>query len=141
MSSLRHLAMHLLSLPFGLALSYAQCSVDTVLVRGRVENPPSTYQVRVQLFYAKDQPGESAEATLQSEAFRIPVEFLTQSTKPLLANLHPKCDRKPKTVVVTLRAGSEQHDQVTLDLTKDFDHIDPTAFTARSEIILNKPHE
>ncbi len=40
--------------------------------------------------------------TLEDESFRIQIPFLTQSRGPVLGIGNPKCDRKPKTVVVTL---------------------------------------
>jgi hypothetical protein len=128
------------AIPMTIAFVHAQCPVNTVMVRGRVENPKPNSKIQVQLVYAKQQPAESAEANLEGQSFRIPVEFLTQSSKPLLANLHAKCDRKPKTVVVTLLSGDHQSDQISLDLLKDFDHLDASAYTLRQEIILKNQH-
>jgi hypothetical protein len=88
--------------------AHAQCPVLTIIVKGRVDTPAPNSRVRVQLSYPKQQSGESAEATLKDESFRLPIEFLSQSSKPLLTNLKPKCDRKPSTVIVTLFAGNEQ---------------------------------
>lgn len=141
MSPLRRIAIQFLALLFSVTFLQAQCSVDRVLIRGRVEHPTPKSRVRALLLYPNDQPGESAETNLTTESFRIPIEFLTQNKKPLLANLHAKCDRKPKAVVVTLREGDKELDQVTLDLAKDFDNFDPTAYTLRSEIVLKKPNE
>jgi hypothetical protein len=117
----------------------AQCPVNTVMVRGRVENPQSNSRIQVQLLYPK-QPGESAETNLENNSFRIPVEFLTQSSKPLFKDIHAKCDRKPKTVVVTLLSGDQQADQVSLDLLKDFDHLDASAYTLRQGLVLKNQH-
>jgi hypothetical protein len=117
----------------------AQCSVDTVIVQGRVEHAPPNASVRVRLVYPKDQLGESAEATVENEAFSIPVEFLTQSRRPvLIGSLAEKCDRKPKTVVVTLvqRDHDREYDRVSLELAKDFKMIDKSAYSLRSEIVL-----
>ena len=138
--SSRKLFVQLFTLSIGAALVHAQCPVNTVMVRGRVENPQQNSKVQVQLLYAKQQPGETAVATLQDASFRIPVEFLTQSSKPLFANLHAKCDRKPKTVVVTLLSRDQQSDEVSLDLVKDFDHMDASAYTPRQEIVLKGEH-
>jgi hypothetical protein len=140
MSSRKLLVQLFFTLSIGTAIARAQCPVNTVMVRGRVENLQQSSKVQVQLIYAKQQPGESAVATLQDVSFRIPVEFLTQNSKPLFANLHAKCDRKPKTVVVTLLAGDQQSDQVSLDLLKDFDHLDVSAYTLRQEIVLKSQH-
>lgn len=135
--SSRNLFIHLFcTTSIGVALAHAQCPVNTVIVRGQVESPQANAKVQVHLLYSKQQPGESAEANLDGGSFRIPIEFLTQSSKPLLANLHAKCDRKPKTVVVTLLTGDQQSDQVSLDLLKDFDHLDASAYTPRQEIVL-----
>lgn len=52
-----------------------------------------------------------------------------------------KCDRKPKTVVVTLLRGgqNQEYERVSLDLTKDFKMADPSAYTLPTEIVLNGP--
>ena len=49
----------------------AQCPVDTVIVKGRVEHPitRSDYRVRVQLVYPKHKPGESGEVTVEDANF------------------------------------------------------------------------
>jgi len=41
------------------AFAPAGCSVDVVMVRGRVDHPPSDAKVRVQLVYSGDVAGES----------------------------------------------------------------------------------
>jgi len=47
--------------------------------------------------------GESGDVTVEGGSFRIQIPFLTQSRAPvLIGTLLEKCDRKPKTVVVTL---------------------------------------
>ncbi|HVN19271.1 MAG TPA: hypothetical protein VMU05_10875, partial [Dongiaceae bacterium] len=71
----------------GFAIAHAQCPVDTVIVKGRVEQAPHNSRVRAQLIFGKDQPGASAEASLENGAFRLPIEFLTQSSHPILTNL------------------------------------------------------
>jgi len=128
------------TLPFILlassAIACAQCPVNTVMVKGRVENPPRDSKVRVQLVYAKDQPGESAETTVENGTFRLPVEFLTQSSRPLLKNLKPKCDRKPLDVIIKLLEGDQERFEVTLKFAHAFTMPDPTAYTPRSEIVL-----
>ena len=60
----------------------------------------------------------------------------------LMGSLLEKCDRKPKTMVVTLLQGdqNQEYDRVSLDLTKDFKMADPSAYTLRTEIVLNGPH-
>lgn len=118
------------------AAAHAQCPVNTIILKGRVETPAPNSRVRVQLSYPKQQSGESAGATLQDGSFRLPVEFLTQSSKPFLRNLKPKCDRKPIAVLVTLLAGDEEKNQITLGFPRDFTLIDASAYAPRSEIVL-----
>jgi hypothetical protein len=118
------------------AAAHAQCPVHTIILKGRVDTLTPNSRVKVHLSYPKQQSGESAGATLQDESFRIPIEFLTQSSRPLLTNLKPKCDRKPNAVVVTLLGGNEEKQQITLDFPRDFTMIDASAYTPRSEIIL-----
>ena len=84
------------------ALSHALCSVDVVIVNGRVEHAPRNASVRVQLVYPKQKKGELGETTLEGGSFLMQIPFLTQSHAPMLmGNLLEKCDRKPETVVVT----------------------------------------
>jgi len=115
----------------------AGCSVDTVIVRGEVKHAPRNAKVRVQLIFAKEQLGDSGETTIENDTFSVPIEFLTQSRKPVLMGLREKCDRKPKTVVITLVEGDQEYDQVSLDFAKDFQITDPTAYTLRSKLVLN----
>jgi hypothetical protein len=125
--------------------AFSQCSVDVVVVKGRVENAPSKGIVRVQLVYPKQKQemGESGDVTVEGGSFRIQIPFLTQSRAPGLLGIREKCDRKPKTVVVTLlKAGQErdhEYDRVSLDLAKDFKMADPSAYALRSEILLYGP--
>ena len=115
-----------------------ECPVDTVIVKGRVEHAPPKAKVRVELVYAKEQVGDSGEATLENDTFSIPIEFLTLSRRPVfMGSLREKCDRKPKTVVVTLVEGDQTLDRVSLDFAKDFLMEDPTSYTLRSEVLLN----
>lgn len=114
----------------------AQCPVDTIIVKGRVENAPPDAKVQVRLVYAKDKPGESVQTTVADGNFRMSVEFLTQSSRPLLANLKPKCERKPRSVVFTLFEGDQQRDELTLDFPHDFRMTDPTAYSPQSDVVL-----
>lgn len=120
-------------------IAHAQCSINVVMVKGRVEHAPQRAKVRVQLVYSKEQPGESAEVTVENGTFRIPIKFLTQSSRPLLSNLQAKCNRKPKTVVVTLVENDQEYDRLSLDLAKDFKLADASAYTLRSEVVLTGP--
>ena len=120
-------------------LSHAQCSVDVVIVNGRVEHAPRDASVRVQLVYPKQEKGELGETTLEGSSFRMQISFLTQSSRPLLTNLPAKCHRKPETVVVTLVEGDQEYDQVSLDLARDFKLADSSAYAPRSEIVLQGP--
>jgi len=117
----------------------ALCSVDVVIVRGRVDHAPSNAKVRVQLVYPRDATGESGEGTIENGAFSIPIEFLTQSRRPVVNGILEKCKRRPKTVIVTLVESDREHeyDRVTLDFAKDFKMADPSAYTLRSELVLN----
>ncbi len=118
------------------AVAFAQCPIDTIVVKGRVENPAPGSKVRIQLFYANDQPGPSAEAEPENGKFHLPIEFLTQSTRPLLSNIKPKCNRKPRIVVIKWIERNEEHAEVTLGFPKDFKQTDPTAYTPQSEVVL-----
>jgi hypothetical protein len=122
------------------AFARAECPVDVVIVKGRVQNAPPNARVHVHLVYSKEQRGESGEVTVDNGKFSLPIEFLTQSRRAVLVgNLGEKCDRKPKSVVVTLAEGDQEYDRVSLDLAKDFKVSDPTAYTVRSEVVLNVP--
>jgi hypothetical protein len=119
--------------------AHAECPVNVVIVKGRVENAPRNVRVRVHLAYSKEQRGESGEVTMDNGTFSLPIEFLTQSRRAVLIGLGEKCDRKPKTVVITLVEGDQEYDRVSLDLAKDFKMSDPTAYSLRSEVVLNRP--
>src|ERR1700682_4422774 len=106
--------------------AFSQCSVDVVVVKGRVENAPRKGLVRVQLVYPKQKQkmGESGDVTVEGGSFRSQIPFLTQSRAPvLIGNLLEKCDRKPKTVFVTLveadQESEREYDRVSLDLARD----------------------
>src|ERR1700680_1937030 len=119
------------------AFSHASCAFDVVIVNGRVEEAPPKSSVRVQLIYPNQKSGESGEVTVDAESFRIQIPFFTQSRAPILNSLGGKCDRKPKTVVVTLIDADQEYDRVSLDLAQDFIMTDPSAYTLRSEIVLH----
>jgi hypothetical protein len=59
----------------------------------------------------------------------------TQSS--LFTNLPKRCGRKPQTVVITLINGNQKSDEVSLDFVKDFRMVDASAYTLRSEVVLN----
>jgi hypothetical protein len=123
----------------GCGVARAMCSVDVVMVRGRVENAPSDAKVRVQLVYPKDVAGESGSVTVEDGRFSIPIDFLTQSRRPVINGILEKCGRRPKTVIVTLVGSDEgrEYDRVSLDFAKDFRMSDPTAYALRAELVLN----
>src|SRR2546426_1299033 len=104
----------------GCSIALAQCPIDTVIVKGRLEHAPRDAKVRVQLVYPKDLPGESGETSVENGTFSIPIEFLTLSKRPLLRNLPERCNRKPRTVNVTLIGADQEYDPVSLDFAKDF---------------------
>ena len=126
---------NLLACTFLIAAAHAQCPVHTIILKGHVENPTPNTRVRAQLSYSKPQSGESAETTLDNGSFHLPVEFLTQSTKPFLRNVKPKCDRKPAEVVITLFTGDAQKDQLTLAFPRDFTMTDASAYAPNAEIV------
>jgi hypothetical protein len=118
---------------------HAQCPVNTVIVKGRVvENANAHSKVRVQLVYPKEKPGEAGEVTLEDGAFQISIEFVTVQSS-IFSNLPKRCGRKPKTVVITLLENDQQSDQVFLDFAKNFKMTDASAYTLRSEVVLNGP--
>ncbi len=124
-------------------LAYPMCSVDVVMVRGRVDHAPDNAIVRVQLIYARDVAADSGDVTVENGKFSIPIEFLTQSRRPLVNDLMEKCNRRPKTVIVTLvdRAQNHEYDRVSLDFAKDFKMADlGTYYTLRSELVLDGSH-
>lgn len=116
---------------------HAQCPVDTIIVKGRVEHATanSGYRVRVQLVYPKHKPGEAGEATVEGAVFQIPIEFVTEQSS-FFRNLPKRCGRKPQTVVITLLRGDQTSDEVYLDFTKSFGMSDASAYTLRSELVL-----
>jgi hypothetical protein len=123
------------------AFSHAECSIDTIIVNGRVEHPPRKGVVKVQLIYPKDKIGESGDVTVEDGSFRIPILFFTQSRAPFLNGIIPpeKCNRKPKTIVVSLVANDQEYDRISLDMAKDFKKIELSAYALRSEILLHGP--
>jgi hypothetical protein len=124
-------------------LAHAGCGTDVVIIKGRVEHPSHSAIVRVQLVYRNQRLGESGEVTLDHEKFTIQIPFLTQSRAPLLiGSFRQKCERKPKTVVVTLLESDQdrEYDRVSLNLIQDFKMADPSAYTLKSEIVLSAIH-
>jgi hypothetical protein len=123
--------------------SHAECSIDTIIVNGRVEHAPRKGIVKVQLIYPKDKIGESGDVIFEDEAFRIPILFSTQSRAHahfLNESLPPdKCTRKPSTIVVSLMANDREYDRISLDMTKDFKRIELSTYGLRSEIVLRGP--
>jgi hypothetical protein len=123
----------------GLTLSVCalgQCPIDSILIKGRVENAKPQSTVRVQLVFSKHKPGESGEVTVEEGAFQIPIEFVTEQSS-IFTNLPTRCGRKPKTVVITLLENNQQTEQVFLDFAKNFKLADPSAYALRSPVVLN----
>jgi hypothetical protein len=119
-------------------VGHAQCPVDTIIVKGHVEHSAATkdYGVRVQLVYPKHKPGESGEVTVEDGNFRIPLEFVTEQSS-LFSNLPKRCGRKPQMVMVSLLSGEEKSDEASLDFARAFRMVDASAYTLRSELVLN----
>jgi hypothetical protein len=125
----------------------AQCPVDSVMIKGRVEHLPRNASVRVQLMYAKDKRGEgrrgeSAEAILDGATFTIPVEFVTNDRRTAM-NFNPRCEHKPQTVVITLQESGasaddvREYDHVSLDFPHDFKTDDSKHYIVRTEVVLD----
>ena len=119
--------------------AHTLCSVDEVIVKGRVDHVPSNARVRVQLIYAKGVLGESGDVTIEEGQFSIPIQFLTQLRGPVINGAFEKCGRRPKTVIVTLTESdkSREYDSVSLDFAKDFKMADSGTYTLRSQLLLN----
>lgn len=135
----------------------AQCPVNSVVIKGRVEHPPRNASVRVLLLYPPDtrkkyptgtgmenhsRPGESAEAILDGDAFTIPIEFLTNDSRTEMT-FSAKCNRRPQTVVVTLKRGDssdndQDYDRVSLDFPREFKSDDSRHYVLRSDLVLNR---
>jgi hypothetical protein len=138
MSDVTNTLIRILSTSLALCvIARAQCHVDTVIIKGRVVETANAHsKVRVQLVYPKEKPGESGEVTVEDGAFQIPIEFVTMQSS-ILTNLPKRCGRKPKTVGITLLENDQESDQVFLDFAKNFKMADASAYTLRSEVVLN----
>jgi hypothetical protein len=138
MSDVTNTLIRILSTSLALCvIARAQCPVDTVIIKGRVVETANAHsKVRVQLVYPKKRPGESGEVTVEGGAFQLPIEFVTMQSS-ILTNLPKRCGRKPKTVVITLLENDQESDQVFLDFAKNFKMADASAYTLRSEVVLN----
>jgi hypothetical protein len=123
-------------------VSNASCPVDTIIIKGRVDSAPRNASVHVQLVYANNKPGESAEATVQDdETFSVPLEFVTQSRGPIVDGIGGKCERRPQSVLISfMRDGGEKAaDEISLIFPRDFKMVDASAYASRSQIVLNRP--
>jgi hypothetical protein len=120
-------------------LTVAECPVDEVMVKGRVENRPDKGRVRVELVYSNHTPGDSGDTTLDGARFKLPVDFLTQIRSRWGMGMGGRCGRRPKTVVVTLigDTAATEYDRVLLDFSKDFVAADPSTFIVRVDVVLN----
>jgi hypothetical protein len=122
--------------------SYAACPTAFVIVKGHVENAPHNSIVRVQLVYLRQQTQQvedSSDMTLESGTFTIKVPFYTQSRGPVVNGQFEKCNRKPKTVIVSLLQDDHEYDRVSSDFARDFTMPYPGAYALRSEIVLHGP--
>lgn len=117
--------------------TFAQCPVDTVMIRGRVENAPPNARIRVRLVYAKQRGGDAGETGLENGKFSIPLQFITKSSAPIRDGFFVRCKRKPESVTISLLGDDgRESDHVSLDFKKDFVSIDPSAYAPKSEIVL-----
>ncbi|HUK47752.1 MAG TPA: hypothetical protein VLW06_09175 [Terriglobales bacterium] len=115
----------------------AMCPVGEVIVRGRVVNPPNDAKVLVQLVYANNVVGESGDTTLDNDKFSLPLDFLTESRRPIIDGSFGKCARRPTTVVVKLLDNRNQsYDSVSLDFAKDFKQVYQDTYALKSELVL-----
>ena len=123
------------------AFAQPLCPVDEVVVRGRIDRPPRNAEVRVQLVYTNDKPGESGDITPETDKFSLPVEFLTQSREPIVNGSFGKCGRKPITVIVTLldSEGKREYDRISFNFAKDFKMIDSSTYVLKSNVLLKGP--
>jgi hypothetical protein len=141
--------------PAATSFASSSCGTEVVILKGRVESPSRNASVRVQLLYAKkqkqeqlgkqqqEQVGEAGEVTVENGRFTIQIPFLTEYREPVIfAEFRNKCDRKPKTVAITLLEGdqNEERDRISLDMAKDFIKADATAYTPRLDIVLRDFH-
>jgi hypothetical protein len=120
-------------------LANTLCSVDEVIVSGRVDRAPNNARVRVQLIYSKSVSGESGDVTVENGQFSIPIQFLTQSRGPVINGYFEKCARRPKTVIVKLTNSDQSHEYgtVSLDFAKDFKTTGSDTYTLRSQLLLD----
>jgi len=135
-NTLRSLTVVLIACSF----THAVCSVAVVTVRGRADHAPDNAIVRVQLVYPGDAVEDSGDVTVANGRFSVPIDFLTQSRKPIVNGFGEKCNRKPKTVIVTLVEAGQNHeyDRVCLDFAKDFKMADLSPYyTLKSELVLD----
>jgi hypothetical protein len=136
----KNLIRVLCTIPISLTLAHAQCPVHRVVLRGHIASPAPKSTIHVQLIYQDKKPGEAADLIPEGDSFRIPIEFLTQSSRPLLQNLPARCGRKPQQVVVSLLVGDQERDSVLLKFPADFDQTDPSDYLVRSEVVLRDSH-
>lgn len=124
-----------------LALAQAICPVDELQIKGRVDHAPANARVRVALIYGKDTVGESSDITVNGDEFRLSVDFLTQSRKPIVNGSFEKCKRRPASVVVTLvnSEGTHEYDRATFDFARDFTMANPTMYALKPEVFLRGP--
>ena len=123
------------------ASAQSLCPVNEVIVSGRIDHLPRNADVRVQLFYAKDKPGESGDITPETERFRLPVDFLTQAREPIINGSFGRCGRRPIKVIVTLLDDERkrQYDCISLDFANDFKRIDSSRYVLKSDVRLKGP--
>jgi hypothetical protein len=121
----------------------AECPVDEVVVKGRIEHPPSNANVLVQLVFAKNTNRDSSDITPETNKFRVPLTFFTQSRKPIVEGTFGKCGRKPFTIIVILRdrERNREYDRITLDFKKDFKMVDSTTYLIKSDVVLKGPQQ
>jgi hypothetical protein len=119
-------------------LARAMCPIDMVIIKGRIEHIPPNARVRAQLLFGPHKiVGDVGETIPDGSDFKIPIDFVTQSRRPLVDGLGEKCGRKPEAVVVILLGGdpAREYEHVTLDLHDDFREVPPGTYALKSEIV------
>jgi len=120
-----------------LAFSHAVCPVDEVHIQGRVDHPPINARVRVVLIYGQHVVGESSDIAIDRNEFRLAVDFLTQSRKPIVNGSFEKCKRRPTSVIVSLiDSDTHEYDRAVFDFVRDFTRADRTVWVLRPEVLL-----
>ena len=86
-----------------------------------------------------EQIEDSSDMSLEGGTYTIKVPYYTQSRGPVVNGQFGKCNRKPKTVIVSLVQDDHEYDRISLDFARDFTMPYPGTYALRSEIVLHAP--